>query len=293
LRLRPVDEALAQRTSPFAPEVAAILDEDSMCHLTGGSAIAVRPLIYEARAALGRSGAPYGQYLMEDALAGKVPARLQLFLSAWRVAPEQLAALQAQREAGFLKSAAGWLGLGRGSDVTRVWCWAPGALAGGAEAVTGFRTSPKSLASAEVTPTGVGRAHGLARSWGPKAKIEPLYCAEAAPDEVWATYADGSPAVAVRRTRTGHDVFIGVPQLTPELVHALAKLAGAHCYSEPGPALWAANGYLSVQAQTNGVVRLDTGGKGPVTDALDGRPLGRGPRVELNMDAGDVRVIQY
>ena len=293
VRLRPVDEALTKRQTPFTPEVAAIIDEDSMCHLTGGSALAVRPLIYEGRAALGRSGAPYGQYLMEDALAGKVPARLQIFLSAWRLTPKQLAALKAQREVGFLKAVAGWFGLGRGSDVTRVWCWAPGVLAGGAETVTGFRTALKSLASAEVTPTEVGRAHGLERTWGPKAKIEPLFCAEAAPDEVWATYADGSPAVAVRRTRTGHDVFVGVPQLTPELVQALAKLAGVHCYSEPGPALWAANGYLSVQAQTNGVVRLDTGRKGPVTDALDGQRLGSGPRMELKMDAGEVRVIQY
>ena len=104
---------------------------------------------------------------------------------------------------------------------------------------------------------------------------------------------DGSPAVAVRRTPTGHDVFVGVPQLTPELVHALAKLAGVHCFTEPGPALWAANGYLSVQAQTNGIVRIDTGRKGPVADALDGQRLGNGPTVELNMDAGDVRVLKY
>jgi hypothetical protein len=294
VRLRSVDEAMASRQTPLTPEIAAIIDEDSMCHLTGGSALAARPLVYEGRAALGRSGAPYGQYLMEDALAGRVHARLQVFLSAWRVTPEQLAALKAQREAGFFKTAAGWFGLGRGSDVTRVWCWAPGVIEGGVPLVTGFRFTWKPLLpTPEATPTAVGRARGLKKTWGPKAEVSPLLSVDAKPDEVWATYVDGSPAVAVRRTPTGHDVFVGVPQLTPELVHALAKLAGVHCFTEPGPALWAANGYLSIQAQTNGVVRIDTGSKGHVTDALDGQRLGNGPTVKLNMDAGDVRVLKY
>jgi len=299
VRLRPVDETLARRDTPFAPEVAAIIDEDSMCHLTGGSALAARPLIYEGRAALGRSGAPYGQYLLSDALAGQVPARLQIFLSAWRLTPEQRQALDAQREGSLLKMLGGWLGLGHGSDVTRVWCWAPGYLfpdradAAGVQAVTGFKARAVALPTSEVAPTEAGRKHGLDKPWGPKVKIEPLFLVEAPPTEVWATYSDGSPAVAVRRTRAGHDVFVGVPQLTPELAHALAKLAGVHTYAQPGPALWAANGYLSVQAQTNGVVRFNTGRKGPVTDALDGAKVGDGPTVELNLEAGEVRVLRY
>jgi len=88
VRLRPVDEAMAHRATPFAPEIGAILDEDSMCHLTGGSALAARPLIYEGRAALGRSGAPYGQYLLRDILEGRASPRMQVFLSAWRLTPE-------------------------------------------------------------------------------------------------------------------------------------------------------------------------------------------------------------
>jgi hypothetical protein len=103
----------------------------------------------------------------------------------------------------------------------------------------------------------------------------PLFTVEATDEEVWATYADGSPAVAVRRSGNGHDVFVGVPQLTPELVHALARLAGVHCYTAPGPALWAANGHLSIQAHTNGAVRIDTGRRAHVTDALDGTALAK------------------
>ena len=298
VRLRPVDEAMTRRAAPFTPEIGAIIDEDSMCHLTGGSSAAVRPLIYDARAALGRSGAPYGQYLLRDVLQNRAAPRMQVFLSAWSLTPEQRRTLADQRAAGFWKTFAGWFGLGHGSDVMRVWCWAPGYLypdradAAGVQEVTGFKAKALKLPTAEATPTAVGRAHGLTRAWGPKTMIEPLFGVEATANEVWATYSDGTPAVAVRRTRTGCDVFVGVPQLTPELAHALAKRAGVHLYAEPGSALWAANGYLSIQALTNGVVRLDTGSRAPVADALDGQSLGVGPTVDLAVQAGDVRVLR-
>ena len=298
VRLRPVDEAMAQRETPFSPEIAAVIDEDSMCHLTGGSAAAVRPLIYDARAALGRSGAPYGQYLLQDVIDGKVPARMQVFLSAWRLTAEQRKALAAQRETGFLKTLEGWFGAGHATDVTRVWCWAPGYLypdhadAAGIRDVTGFTAKAVTLPTADVKPTELGRKHGLAQTWGPKTKIEPLFSVEAKPDEVWATYSDGSPAVALRRTAAGLDVFVGVPQLTPELVHALAKASGVHLFTQPGPALWAANDYFSVQAHTNAPVLFDTGCQQPVCDALDGALLGTGPHLELNMEQGEVRVLR-
>lgn len=299
VRLRPVDEAMMKRQAPFTPEVAAVIDEDSMCHLTGGSALAVRPLVYEGRAALGRSGAPYGQYLLSDVLEGNVPARMQVFLSAWRLTREQRQALAEQRQAGFWKKVSGWFGAGHASEVTRVWCWAPGYLypdradVAGIKEVTGFTAKAVKLPTAEVAPTELGRRHGLALAWGPKVKIEPLFSVEAEADEVWATYTDGSPAVAVRRSQAGLEVFVGVPQLTPELVQAVAKESGVHLFTKPGPALWAANGYLSVQAHTNGVVCFDTGRKGAVTDAIDGMKLGIGPVVELPMEAGDVRVLRY
>ena len=121
-RLQPVDAAMAQRTEPFIPEIGAIIDEASMCLLTGGSAIAARPLIYDARAALGRSGAPYGQYLLNDILAGRVEPRMQVFLSAWQLTAEQRQKLAQQRTSGTWKTMLSWFGLSGASDVMRVWC---------------------------------------------------------------------------------------------------------------------------------------------------------------------------
>ncbi len=99
--------------------------------------------------------------------------------------------------------------------------------------------------------------------------------------------------MAVRRTRAGYDVFVGVPQLTPELIAALAKLAGVHRYAAPGNALWAANNHLSIQALETGAVTLDVGSSGAVYDALDAVKIGEGPCVRLNLEQGEVRVLRW
>lgn len=292
VKLQPVDAALCQRPTPFTPDLAAIVDEDSMCHLPGGSAAFARPLIYDARAALGRSGAPYGQYLLDDALVGKIPARLQFFLSAWALTNAQRAALAAQRAPG----------------TTRVWCYAPGYIypdhldVAGIKQVTGFTARPVSLPSAAVTVTPAGQKAGLTAGWEPRnawapqqvLAINPLFTVQATPAETWATYSDGSPAVAVRRSGRNTDVFLGVPMLTPELVRALAKLTGVHLYTNTTTAtVWAANGYLSVQAHEAGPLAIDVGKAVPVSDALTGQALGRGPKVTLPMTQGEVRVLKY
>ncbi|MDI9584579.1 MAG: hypothetical protein QM473_10205 [Acidobacteriota bacterium] len=283
VRLRPVDEAMIRRAQPFTPDIAAIIDEDSMCHLPGGSAEFARPLIYEGRAALGRSGTGYGQYLLEDAIAGNVSAKLQVYLSAWALTPEERQALAANRRRG----------------ITRVWCYAPGYIypdrqdIAGIEEITGFVAKAVALDSAEVTPTDTGRALGLSEPWGPKAAIRPLFAVECAPDDALATYSDGSAAVAVRRSDAGTDVFVGVPKLTPELVRALADIAGVHLFTRGNATVWAAEGYLSFQAHEAGPLTFDTGREGPVFDALDGALLGQGPQVTLDVKQGEVRVLKY
>jgi hypothetical protein len=283
IRLHPVDKAMLNRATPFTPEVAAIVDEDSMCHLPGGSAPVAAELVCHCRAAFGRSGAPYGQYLLDDAIAGQIPAKLQVFLSAWVLTPERRAALAAKRAPGTV----------------RVWCYAPGYLfpdradVAGIKEVTGFEAAAILGTKATVTPTEAGKKLGLTVAWGPKEPIRPLFCVTAAAEETLATYADGSPAVAMRRSGAGLDVFVGVPKLTPELVRALAKIAGVHLFTEGNATVWAAEGFISLQAHEAGPLVIDTGKPGPVVDALDGKPLGEGPKVTLTLQKGEVRVLKY
>jgi len=281
-RLAPVDRALLGRAEPFSPQIAAIIGEDSMCHLAGGANVVSRPLIYDARAALGRSGAPYRQFMLAQAIAGNVPARLQIYLAAWALTPEQRERLRATRAPG----------------VTRVWCYAPGYPPGGADVeamreLTGFTCLPVAPETATATPRPEGIKLGLTEPWGPANAVAPLFAAVAAPDETLATWADGSCALAVRRADEGTDVFVGVPQLTAPLVRALARLAGVHLFTEVEASVWAAEPYLSIHAMADGPVTIHTDGAHPVVDALEGIPVGVGPDLILQMRRGETRVLKY
>lgn len=281
--LMPVERAMLQRARPFTPEIAAIVGEDSFCHLTGSSAVAAKPLIYDARAALGRCGAPYGQFTLADALAGKVPAKLQIFLAAWSLSPAERRALADNRS----------------PKTTRVWCYAPGFLlpdradVAAMSEVTGFKHRAVSPTTAEAAPTEAGRKLGLTKPWGPQETIQPLFTVEANPSETLATYPDGLPAVALRRSLRELDIFVGVPALTPELVRAFARMADVHLFTEENAAVWAAEGFLSIQAHTTGPLVIQTGRSRPVVDALSGAKLGRGPSLTLPLKAGEVRVLRY
>jgi hypothetical protein len=108
-----------------------------------------------------------------------------------------------------------------------------------------------------------------------------------------ATYQNGSPAVALRSSRRGLDIFVGVPALTPELIRACARIANVHVFTEENAAVWAAERFLSVQAHKSGPLVIQTGHSRAVEDALTGVKLGRGPCLTLPMEAGEVRVLQY
>jgi len=229
--LRPLDEAMLARKGPFAPEIALLLDERGMLFATANSRVVFDPLIRRAREHFEKCGAPYGQYLAVDALAGRVPAKLQFFTSTFFAGEPTRRAIAAQRKAQ--------------PGITRVWCWAPGWLSkeGKSEEnmflTTGFKTRRIEAIFPTVSATPAGKALGFPDSWSAiweNLKIDPLFSAVASGDETLARWPDGSPAVAARKAGAGYEVFFGIPAFTPEVVAGLAKLAGCTLYANPGEA---------------------------------------------------------
>ena len=281
-RMKAIDDALLARPAPFHPEVAAILDERAVARLTPEGSRVANAGLYQARAALGRFGAPYGQYLLDDVLAGRVPARLLVFLNAWSLSAAERARLAEAT---------------RGK--TCVWCYAPGWFDGdhasldAAEALTGFRLQPASAASASAKPTPAGAPLGLAQPWGAAQKISPLFSAGAPVSEVLATYVDGTAAAVRHGHAGGWAYFLGPPGLTPELLRAAATDAGVHLFTHTDCHVYANGPFVALHGAKDGTVELDTGRPGEVTDALTGGSLGHGPRVALALKKGETRVLKY
>ncbi len=282
-RLKALDEAMLKKPTPFRPQVAAVIDERSMCRVAEGGTAVTRPGIHDVRAPLGRMGAPYGQYLLDDVLAGRVKAKLHVFLNAW--------SLSAAERAKLLKAT-------RGS--AKIWCYAPGWFDGdqpspeAMKQLTGFELKPVSPANATATPTDCGKALGLEKSFGGKQPVKPLFAAaDAKPDEILAAYPDGSAAVALRRTPNGPSLFVGPPGLTSDLLRLMARKAGVHLFTTTDCNVYANGPFVALHASQDGPLELNTGKRGGIVDVLTGAPVGRGPKLTLPLKRGDTRVLRY
>lgn len=282
-RLRALDEPLLKKPTPFRPQVAAVIDERAMLRVAAGGTLVTRPGIYEVREPLGRMGAPYGQYLLDDVLAGRVKAKLHVFLNAW--------SLTAAERAKLLKAT-------RGS--AKVWCYAPGWFDGdqpsleAMKQLTGFELKPVSPPKSTATPTERGKSLGLEKPFGGKQPVKPLFAAaDAKPEEILATYADGSAAVALRRTPSGPSLFVGAPGLTSELLRLVAREAGVHLFAETDCNVYANGRFLALHASQDGPVAVNIGKATQVSDVLSGEPVARGPRFALPLKRGDTRVLRY
>jgi hypothetical protein len=280
-RLKALDQPLLEKPIPYRPEVAAVIDERSMMRVAAGGQVVTAPGVYEARRPLGRMGAPYGQYLMDDVAGGKVRAKMYVLLAAWCMSPYERQQLLAAT---------------RGS--TRIWCYAPGYQDPGGTSLeamhelTGFQIKKLSQVKAWAEPAEAGKRLGLKEAFGVAKPVEPLFAAaDATADETLATYPDGSAAVAMRRSADGVSILVGPPGLTSELLRLAARQAGVHLFSQTDCNVYASGPYLVLHASQDGPVEIDTGRAAGVRDVLTGEPVGQGPKMTLPLKKGETRVL--
>ncbi|MCX7007279.1 MAG: hypothetical protein NTY53_08525, partial [Kiritimatiellaeota bacterium] len=228
-----------------------------------------RPGIYEVRRPLARLGAPCGYYLQDDVAAGRVNAKLFVFLTPWHLDTTQREKIR-QATRGAL----------------RIWCYAP------ESGLSGFQFRPLTNVVARATPTAAGRQLGFETEVGSKRPIKPLFAvADAKPEEILATYPDGSAAVVLRRNGTGGDLFVGAPGLTSDLLRFAARIAGAHLITQRDCNVHANGPFISLHASQDGRLEIDTGCAEPVSDLLTGEKLGAGPIVFWDAKFGESKIL--
>lgn len=282
-QLRPLDAEFAAGRHPYRPEVASVIDERSMLLVGPNAQHVTGPAIYHARHALGRLGAPYGQYLLDDVTTGKVRARLYVFHNAWWLDETQRKRL-----------------LEKTRHATSLWLYAPGSTTDQGRSLdamrqlTGFRLAPAPEGThAWVEPTAAGRALGLTRGFGVKAPVQPLYSVtDASPEETLAVYADGTAAVTMRKQRGGISLFVGAPALTSELVRIGARAAGVHLFAVDDTCVWANGPVVAFQSVKDGTVAVRMPRRGRITDLVSGADLGAGPVITVPMRRGEVRILR-
>ncbi|NUQ00359.1 MAG: hypothetical protein HUU35_10960, partial [Armatimonadetes bacterium] len=129
--------------APFQPEVAVVVDEDSLRYLRVGNELTA-PAINRLRRTFNQIGCPIGLYLLTDWCAGRLPdsVRCVYALNAWRLTTAQRAALRRER---------------RGRTIC--WLYAPGYL----DEAGGSAANVSDILGFEVVETGA-----------PTPRLEPL-----------------------------------------------------------------------------------------------------------------------
>lgn len=91
--LKEMDNALLNRKAPYTPEIALVLDEESLMMNGWNSGRIVGPFL--SRVGLERLGATYGQYLLDDVLDNPPDAKLFVLAFVRDLSPEKRAKLDA------------------------------------------------------------------------------------------------------------------------------------------------------------------------------------------------------
>ena len=279
-RLKALDEPLLKHPRPFRPAVAAVIDEPSMIRVAAGGQVATVPGVYEARRALGRMGGALRAVPIGRRCRRSGPRRhVRLSYGVVALASPAAATLgRHARQPADLVLRPGYLEPDRTS-------------LDGMSQLTGFRIKRVTGVQARAEPTTLGRQRGLRNALGIPQRLEPLFAAaDASADEVLATYADGSAAIALRNNRGEQSLFVGPPGLSSELLRLAAREAKVHLFVSSDCNVYANGPYVVLHASRDGPVELDTGRAGAIRDVLTGQPIASGPKVLLPLHKGDTRI---
>ncbi|NMA47919.1 MAG: hypothetical protein GX945_15290 [Lentisphaerae bacterium] len=280
--LAPMEEAKLSQPRPYTPPVASVFDEYSAVYTNRGHSI-TQPLLAQSRHAFARMGAPYGQYFLDDVLAGRVAGRLLVLQNPWVMNAEQ------RRQ---LKQAV--------ADKFVLWCHAPavldpvqGVTLAASQELTGFaltrlegETSPET-----VQATARGRELGLPAEWAVRKNTPLLFAVQTTPtDEVLACWPDGAAAVVLR----GKALFCASPQLPRELLRLAARQAGVHLYTDDECVLYSDGVNILVHATKEGPVTLRLPQASMLSDAINGQPLTSTAQTTLRLDLrfGETRIVR-
>ncbi|MDR2704313.1 MAG: beta-galactosidase [Planctomycetaceae bacterium] len=284
-RLETIDNLFLKTPTPFKPEVAVFLDESSLLSVAAGGNVMSIPTVYKIREPLARMGTPYGQYLLDDFLNGKVHTKLNVFAAVWKLAEPQRKLLKQQSAK---------------NGTVNIWCFAPGFLdtekGGSVETMnelTGFKMKRIDNVNAWAEPTEIGKSFGLEIGLGINNPVKPLFAVEdAKPEEILAVYSDGSAAIVMRQGKSGEtSIFVGVPGLNSSLLRLAAKKAGVHLYTNQDCNVYANGSAVVLHGSADGSVNVDFGKPVTIIDFLDGSTVGKGSVLTIPLKLGETRIL--
>lgn len=295
-RWRPLENAAMSSNSLLRPDVAVTIHEPSSAYLVHSSVPRglCEWLANRNRDRISRAGVVYGQYLLDDIMAGRVPdAKLDIHALVFALAGDErrTLALRAQRTAMLWLALPGLIDLDSGFLSTNA-----------VRELTGFDVCFVTPMSFAVRATGDGLAYGLPTAFGQCEASAPLLGVNPMPGDVvlarWMDnpqrQGDGTPAVVYRPAANGHAAafFSGTNELPQELVRLAARLAGAHVWCDDDLHVQANGRLAAFTAPKAGIYVIRTP-SGPVRDVLTGKLLAEGSCLTRRFAKGETLAVSF
>ncbi|MEW6358164.1 MAG: carbohydrate binding domain-containing protein [Planctomycetota bacterium] len=292
-KLRGIYDEGLERGSQYKSEVAIIIDEKSAFYLKPSPHV-TGDLIYRIRMDFYRMGLPFGMYLLDDLVDGKVPdAKFYIFLNAFCVTRGQRDAIHR---------------IVRRGGRTALWFYAPGIISDGGldvnnmEALTGIRLMPlpsgivpDATLVASGDPIGAGLKAGDVFGPQDKSAIETIFAAvePQAGMAVLARYhaAKNTAAVVVKRQENWTSVFCGSTRLPARVFRAVARDAGAHVWVDSDDVFATDGRFLALQASEAGRKTIHLPAAGDMGDAVTKNVIAKNVlTIDLDLKKGETRM---
>lgn len=243
-----------------------------------------------------KCGAPFDSIFLKDlSLLDLHPYKLVVFLNTFHMTDAQRRDVNARVTGG-----------GR----TVLWCYAPGFFEGNAESaeamqdLTGIRIVPGENTLGEVQGVllpaaadwlGTELEGPLAEPFGLEGAIARLFYVDDPEARPLAQWASGEEVVMAAKQMQGWmSVYSLSPVMPPELVHALARKAGVHCYTGPGDTFQANASYISLNAAWAGRRTIRLPQPADVYDALSERRYYENvTEFPVSAMEGETRIFRY
>lgn len=277
-RLQETYTATLPTLAPYAPEIAAIVDERSCSYLASPTVTA--PLIDTFRRQWYRTGAPVGVYLLDDLVAGRVPpAKLYLFLDTFALDEPQCAGVRRAVES---------------SGATAVFMYAPGLIRDGEldgthiADLTGIHVATSERGDGRMNVEATGEVFDAGHG-----HLSPGFIVDDPDASPLARYVDGGEvAMASKELGAWTSVYCGALQMPAAVLWELAVQAGVHLYSNAGDIITAGNGFVGIHASTAGEKHLTMPVPCRLTDVMTGASLKPGKEFAFTMALGETRLFR-
>ena len=284
-KLKGLDQWFLDHPTPFEPQIAAFVDEDGMPAVPNRRV--TTSSVRMVRSDLARVGTPYGQYLLDDYLAGRTHAKVNVFLNPCILTKEKRALLAAKSATGFSVwgFGSGWLDADKGPSPESV------------KELTGFAVKKVELPNGDVTPTKEGKAFGLTTAWGKEPSLGRndfrFAVTDAKPGEILAVHSDGSAAVVLRRTPAGGwSLFVGIPAFQVDLFRGAAKKAGITLLTEQNCNVYANGPFIILHGAKDSPVTLTIDKDQTLVDLFTNRKIGQGPTVTVPVKKAETKLFK-